>query len=152
MSWQLAPVISGTSCLLPYCAQCSGLAFPDSVLSSLWAEISSVSSSLALGLFVCLFIYLFIYGSIRGIRKFPGLGLNLSCIHSYLQQHTWSSQSEFKKLDVGGPIIAQWKQIWLGTMRLRIWSLASLSRLRIWYCHELWCRWQLRSGIAKAGA
>ena len=39
-------------------------------------------------------------------------------------------------------------------MRFQIWSLASLSGLRIWYCHELWCRLQLRlrSGVAVAVA
>ena len=37
-------------------------------------------------------------------------------------------------------------------MRMCVWSLASLSRLRIQRCHELWCRsqTQLRSGIAMA--
>ena len=35
---------------------------------------------------------------------------------------------------------------------MQIWSLASLSGLRIWHCHKLWCRLQmrLRSGIAVA--
>ena len=36
--------------------------------------------------------------------------------------------------------MAQWKQIPLGTMRLWVRSLASLSGLRIWHCRELWCR------------
>ena len=37
-------------------------------------------------------------------------------------------------------------------MRTRVQSLASLSGLRIWYCHELWCGLQmwLRSGVAVA--
>ena len=50
------------------------------------------------------------------------------------------------------PVMAQRKQIQLGTMRLRVWSLASLNGLRIQYCHELWCRSQmwLRSGVAMA--
>ena len=48
--------------------------------------------------------------------------------------------------------MAQWKQIQLGTTRLRVQSLASLSKLRIQHCSELWCRSQkwLRSGIAVA--
>ena len=35
-------------------------------------------------------------------------------------------------------------------MRLRVRSLALLSRLRIWHCHELWCgsQTQLRSLVA----
>ena len=45
-----------------------------------------------------------------------------------------------------------WKQIRLGTMRLQVRSLASLSGLRIWRYHELWHRLQirLRSGIVVA--
>ena len=52
----------------------------------------------------------------------------------------------------GVPIIVQQKQIWLGTMRLWVWSLASLSELKIRCCHELWCKLQLglRSGVAVA--
>ena len=41
---------------------------------------------------------------------------------------------------VGVPVVAQQKQILLGTMRLQVRSLASLSGLRIWRCRELWCR------------
>ena len=37
-------------------------------------------------------------------------------------------------------MLAQWKRIQLGTMRLQVQSLASLSGLRIWCCHVLWCR------------
>ena len=50
------------------------------------------------------------------------------------------------------PIVAQWKQIQLGTMRLQVRSLASISGLRIRRCQELWCRSQtwLGSGIAVA--
>ena len=36
--------------------------------------------------------------------------------------------------------MAQQKRIRLGTMRLQVRSLASLSGLRIWHCRELWCR------------
>ena len=31
-------------------------------------------------------------------------------------------------------------------MRTRVWSLASLSGLKIRHCHELWCRLQMRLG------
>ena len=50
--------------------------------------------------------------------------------------------------------MAQQKPILLGTMRLQVQSLALLSGLRIWYCHELWFRLQtwLGSGIAVAVA
>ena len=36
--------------------------------------------------------------------------------------------------------MAQWKRIWLASMRMQVRSLASLSGLRIHRCHELWCR------------
>ena len=54
----------------------------------------------------------------------------------------------------GVPIVVQWKQIQLGTLRLWVRSLASLSGLKIWHCHKLWCRSQMRlgSGIAVAVA
>ena len=53
---------------------------------------------------------------------------------------------------MGVPVMAQWKRISLGTMRLWVQSLALLSGLRIWHCHELWCSLQmrLRSGVAMA--
>ena len=44
-----------------------------------------------------------------------------------------------KKCSIGIPIMAQQKQIQLGTMKLRVRSLALLSGLWIWHCHELWC-------------
>ena len=57
-----------------------------------------------------------------------------------------------KKIFLAVPIVAQWKRIWLGTMRLQVWPLASLSGLRIWHCHELWCRWQMWLGSGTAVA
>ena len=45
---------------------------------------------------------------------------------------------------LGGPVVAQQKQIRLGAMRLQVRSLALLSGVRIWCCHELWCRSQTR--------
>ena len=50
----------------------------------------------------------------------------------------------------GVPIVAQWKRILLGTMRLD--SIPGLSRLRILCCHELWCRWQTWHGSCIAVA
>ena len=60
--------------------------------------------------------------------------------------------AHFLKNKNGVPIMAQQKQIRLGTMRLRVQSLASLIGLRIQYCCELRCSSQtwLRSGIAVA--
>ena len=53
---------------------------------------------------------------------------------------------------LGVPDMVQWKRIRLGTMRLGVQSLASLSELRIWCCRELWWRLQtqLGSGVAVA--
>ena len=53
----------------------------------------------------------------------------------------------------GVPIVAHRKWIWLASMRMQVQSPASLSGvLRIWHCHELWCRSQmwLGSGVAVA--
>ena len=52
------------------------------------------------------------------------------------------------------PIVAQWKQTELVSMRMRVQSLTSLSGLRIWCCHELWCRLQMQIGshVAVAGS
>ena len=49
-------------------------------------------------------------------------------------------------------VMAQQKQILLVSMRMQVRFLASISRLRIWRCHELWCRSQTRlsSGLAVA--
>ena len=55
---------------------------------------------------------------------------------------------------IGVPIVAQWKWIWLASMRTKVWSLASLSGLGIQHCRVLWCRTQtwLGSGVAVAVA
>ena len=45
-------------------------------------------------------------------------------------------------LRFGVPIVVQQQRIQLGTTRL----LASLSGLRLWRCHELWYRLQMRLG------
>ena len=52
-----------------------------------------------------------------------------------------------KKKFLGVPVMAQQKRIRLGTMRLQVQSLASLSELRIWHCLELWRRSQMRLGL-----
>ena len=72
-----------------------------------------------------------------------------------IMEITKSEQQKEKqtlKDECGIPIVAQQKQIQLGTMRLWVLSLASLSGLRIRHCRELWCRSQmwLRSLVAVA--
>ena len=44
------------------------------------------------------------------------------------------------------PVMAQWKRIRLGTMRVQVRFPALLSGLRIWRCCELRCRSQMRLG------
>ena len=58
-----------------------------------------------------------------------------------LKQPTCPSTEEWiKKIwYLGVPVMVQRKQIRLGTMRLQVQSLASLSGLRIRHCCELWC-------------
>ena len=58
----------------------------------------------------------------------------------------------FKIFQLGVPVVAQWKWIWLASMTTQVQSLASLNGLKIWRCHELWCRSQnwLGSHVAVA--
>ena len=49
----------------------------------------------------------------------------------------WGEIGNKKSPILGVPIMTQRKQIWLETMRLQNRSLASLSGLEIWRCHEL---------------
>ena len=59
---------------------------------------------------------------------------------------------EPKEYYAGVPVAVQQKQIRLGTMRLRVRSLALLSGLRIRRCRELWCRAQTWLGSLVAVA
>ena len=63
--------------------------------------------------------------------------------NTYLRQPKSVIIQVYKKC-LGVPIVVQWKQIRLGTVRLRVLSLASLSGLRIRRCCELWCGVVLR--------
>ena len=45
-----------------------------------------------------------------------------------------------EKISLGVPVVAQWKQTQLVSMRMQVQSLAPLSGLRIQRYHELWCR------------
>ena len=53
---------------------------------------------------------------------------------------------------LGVSVVAQGERIRLETMRLQVRFLTSHSGLRIWRCHELWCKSQTRlgSGVAVA--
>ena len=52
----------------------------------------------------------------------------------------------FKLGPEGVPVVAQWKQIQLGTMRSWVQSLTLLGGLRIGHCCDLSCRSQMRLG------
>ena len=66
--------------------------------------------------------------------------------------------SKIYKYPSGVPIVAQQKQICLGTMRLWVRSLALLSGLWTQHCHELWYRLYIWLGslvavaVAQAGS
>ena len=50
----------------------------------------------------------------------------------------WGVKNE--KTNLGIPIVAQWKQIWLLSKGLQVPYLALFSGLRIWHCCKLCCR------------
>ena len=52
----------------------------------------------------------------------------------------------------GFPIVVQQKQIQLVSIKMQVQSLALLSELAIWHCHELWCRSQIWLGSCVAVA
>ena len=83
----------------------------------------------------------------------PNLGTS-KCCRSSPRNGKKTKKKKKKNFGSGVPVVAQQKRIQLGTMRLQVQSLASLSGLRIWHCHGLWCRSQTRfgSGIAVAMA
>ena len=80
----------------------------------------------------------------------PDKGMVLTLL---LSSHRFLPNQNLIRINlVGVPVMAQRKQIWLGSMRTQVWSLALLRGLRIQCCHELWCRsqMQLGSGVALA--
>ena len=82
-------------------------------------------------------------------HQFPVSYFNICDIQINLMQIKLNCCS--KKI-IGIPVMAQWKQIRLASMRTQVRSLASLSGLRMQHCYERWCNSQmmLRSGIAVA--
>ena len=75
----------------------------------------------------------FVFYSSIGIEILKIIGLSKIII--------MTTTTNYNRGSGGVPVLAQWKliRIQLGTMRLRVWSLASLSGLRIRHCRELWC-------------
>ena len=75
----------------------------------------------------------------------------LAIVSGILQAGCWIDI--MKNSIVGVPIVAQWlTNPTRDFMRLWVRSLALLSGLRIWCCHELWCRSQIRLGSLVAVA
>ena len=58
--------------------------------------------------------------------------------------------TQFKDGQRGVPTVAQQKQTRPVSMRMRVWSLALLSALRIWCCCELWYRHGSGTAVAVA--
>ena len=87
-------------------------------------------------------------GHISGLDWIPGPGASIC--HAGVGGERPPQKPTIRRV----PIMAQQKQIRLGTMRLWVWSLASLSGLRTRPCHELWYRLQRRlgSGVAMSVA
>ena len=77
--------------------------------------------------------------SLKTALSYGLLGQNINvCLYSCIIENV-----------IGGvPLVAQWKQIQLVTMRFQVQSLALLSGLRIQRCCELWCRLQMRLDLA----
>ena len=59
--------------------------------------------------------------------------------HTHTHMHIYVHTHNIKhNTFLGVPVMVQWKRSRLGTMRLQVQSLATLSGLRIWHCCELW--------------
>ena len=69
-------------------------------------------------------------------------------LFGFSQKQTLKQECEYK----GIPVQVQWKQIRLVSVRMLVQSLALLSGLRIWRCHQLWCRSQTWFGSQVAMA
>ena len=80
------------------------------------------------------------------------ISLALQLQHQKCSKKKFSVIKIFKGIIIGVPVVVQWKRIRLGTMKLWVRSLVSLSGLRIQRYRELWCRSQTRlgSGVAVA--
>ena len=93
------------------------------------------------------YIYIYIYLSIHNlimIKRFSqwnfpfSLDISTKITHSDNLKFYNLYKKYFKYF------MTQWLTNPTRSMRTRVWSLASLSGLRIWSCCELWCRLQTR--------
>ena len=57
-----------------------------------------------------------------------------------------------KKIDLGVPVVAQTVTNPTSIMKMRVQSLAQLSWLRIWCCHELWLRSHVAMAVGRLAA
>ena len=79
------------------------------------------------------FVYTFVYVRTSWLLLFLAI-LNKAAINSFMCWLVCGYRFQIIKHSGmhGVPVVAQQKRIWLGTMRLRVQSLAPLSGLRIW--------------------
>ena len=67
--------------------------------------------------------------------KIISLPITIFRYHNKSETYSLTSQVFSKNERIEIPVLAQWEEIWLASMRIQIWSLALLSGLRIWCCH-----------------
>ena len=127
------------------CRQCCLIAFyPQKNFFQNWSQ-SSQTLLLSAKLMRCSKSFVVI--STRFTVSSPGLdsfSRNHFFFVLFFGSYMRNSSSSIKVVSRGVPVLAQWKQIRLGTMRLPVQSLALLSGLRIRHCCELWCGSQVR--------
>ena len=113
----------------------SGICLPKNI--SYWGSITSIFTTTLISLF-------------SSFVKLTFWQITMVCGNNELI-FFFSVYSIFKKHYFGVLVLAQQKRIRLGTMRLWVQYLASLSGgSRIWRCHEQWCRLQMQLGSCVA--
>ena len=68
---------------------------------------------------------------------------------SYIYIYISHKEKKNKTDNTGVPVVAQWLTNPTSIHETRV---QSLSKLRIWHCHELWCRSQMQLGYCIAMA
>ena len=83
--------------------------------------------------------------SLRSLSFLEGRISTLKKKHRSISSKIFMGILNSVSLKTGGvPIVVRQKQIWLVSMKMRVWSLFSLSGSRIWHYCELWCRSQMQ--------
>ena len=71
---------------------------------------------------------------------------NIFLMEGHSQKECKEYYSVIKK-EIRVPFMTQWLRTRLGSVRIRVQSLALLNGIRIWRCHELWYSSQMRLGF-----